>query len=164
MGKTDVELYMKVEKNVYQLGDEIPVHIECTVKGSSKVDRVGTLCWLMMLGNFQMSLLQLIVLLVQEAIYICNLGTKEEVRKKERLVMSEAEDNEDADPGECQNYDLKLKVGESMPLTHYPWCEFINMGYYIHAVARTHSFYDDIVVKLPIIIEPMVYIYTLLYI
>ena len=43
MGKTDVELYMKVEKNVYQLGDEIPVHIECTVKGSSKVDRVGTL-------------------------------------------------------------------------------------------------------------------------
>ena len=43
-----------------------------------------------------------------------------------------------------------------MPLTHYPWCEFINMGYYIHAVARTHSFYDDIVVKLPIIIEPMV--------
>merc|ERR1712111_323699 len=43
----------------------------------------------------------------------------------------------------------------NMPLTHYPWCEFINMGYYIHAVARTHSFYDDIVVKLPIIIEPM---------
>ena len=30
------------------------------------------------------------------------------------------------------------------------------MGYYVHAVARTHSFYDDIVVKLPIIIEPMV--------
>ena len=35
-------------------------------------------------------------------------------------------------------------------------CEFIQMGYFVHAVARTHSFYDDIVVKLPIIIEPMV--------
>ena len=42
------------------------------------------------------------MLLVQEAIYICNLGTKDEVRKRERLVMSEAEDTEDADPGECQ--------------------------------------------------------------
>ena len=50
MGKTDVELYMKVEKNVYQLGDEIPVHIECTVKGSSKVDRVGTLYLLLVNG------------------------------------------------------------------------------------------------------------------
>ena len=26
------------------------------------------------------------------------------------------------------------------------------MEYYVHAVARTHSFYDDIVVKLPIVI------------
>ena len=54
-----------------------------------------------------------------------------------------------------QGYDLTLRVDENMPLTHYPWCEFINMGYYIHAVARTHSFYDDIVVKLPLIIEPL---------
>jgi hypothetical protein len=30
------------------------------------------------------------------------------------------------------------------------------MGYFVHAVARTHSFYDDIVVKLPIILEPRV--------
>merc|ERR1712226_174355 len=42
-----------------------------------------------------------------------------------------------------------------MALTDFPWCDFIQMGYYVHAVARTHSFYDDIVVKLPIIIEPM---------
>ena len=72
---------------------------------------------------FDVIVFQLIVLLVQEAIYICNLGTKDEVRKKERLVMSEAEDKEDADPGECQNYDLTLKVDDSMPLTHYPWYE-----------------------------------------
>jgi hypothetical protein len=47
-----------------------------------------------------------IVLLVQEAIYICNLGSKEEERKKEILVMAEAIDEEDAEVGECQNYDI----------------------------------------------------------
>ena len=30
--------------SVYQLGDEIPVHVEVTVKGSSKVDRVSRSC------------------------------------------------------------------------------------------------------------------------
>jgi len=43
---------------------------------------------------------------VQEAIYICNLGSKDEERKKEILVMSEAIDEEDAEVGECQNYNL----------------------------------------------------------
>ena len=51
---------------------------------------------------------KVIVLLVQESIYICNLGSKEEERKKEILVMSEAIDEEDADAGECQNYDLVI--------------------------------------------------------
>jgi hypothetical protein len=53
---------------------------------------------------------QVIVLLVQEAIYICNLGSKEEERKKEILVMAEAIDEEDADAGECQKYDLVKKL------------------------------------------------------
>ncbi len=30
------------------------------------------------------------------------------------------------------------------------------MEYFVHAVARTQSTYDDIVVKLPIVIEPKV--------
>ena len=30
------------------------------------------------------------------------------------------------------------------------------MGYFIHAVARTHSVFDDVVVKLPIVICPKV--------
>ena len=30
------------------------------------------------------------------------------------------------------------------------------MGYYIHTVARTAGVYDDIVVKLPIVIDPKV--------
>merc|ERR1712076_357037 len=69
--------------------------------------------------------------------------------------MAEALDKEDAEVGECQKYDLELPIDEKMALTDFPWCDFIQMGYYVHAVARTHSFYDDIVVKLPIIIEPM---------
>ena len=48
------------------------------------------------------------MLLVQEAIYISNLGSKEEERKKEILVMAEATDEENADSGECQNYNLVL--------------------------------------------------------
>ena len=35
-------------------------------------------------------------------------------------------------------------------------CDFIQMGYYIHTVARTAGVYDDIVVKLPIVIDPKV--------
>ena len=70
---------MKLEQNVYKLGQTIEVHVECTVKGGrAEIDKV-------------------IVLLVQEAIYICNMGSKEEARKKERLVFSEDEDPEDAD-------------------------------------------------------------------
>lgn len=46
------------------------------------------------------------MLLVQETIYICNYGSKDEERKKELLVMSEAIDEEDTDAGECQEYNL----------------------------------------------------------
>ena len=49
-----------------------------------------------------------------------------------------------------------LEIPERMGLTDFPWCDFIQMEYYVHAVARTHSFYDDIVVKLPIIINAKV--------
>ena len=44
---------MKLDKSVYNLGDTIKVHIECSVKGgSSDVDKV-------------------VVLLVQEGVYVC---------------------------------------------------------------------------------------------
>ena len=91
-GKTHIEMYMKLEQNVYKLGDTIKVHVECSVKGGrADVDKV-------------------LVLLVQESIYICNMGAKEEARRKERLVFDTAEDNEDADSGECEKYDLELKI------------------------------------------------------
>ena len=43
MKKTHVELYMSLPKNVWKLGETIPVHVECSVKGgSTDVDKVGT--------------------------------------------------------------------------------------------------------------------------
>ena len=65
--------------------------------------------------------LQVTVLLVQECIYTTDLDSKDEQRKKERLVMAEAIDKEDADVGECQNYDLELPIDEKMALTDFPW-------------------------------------------
>ena len=40
----------------------------------------------------------------------------------------------------------------NVPPSGFPHCEFIDCGYYIHAVAKTASVYDDIVVKLPVVI------------
>ena len=42
--KTHVELFMSLPKNVWKLGETIPVHLECSVKGgSSDVDKVSKL-------------------------------------------------------------------------------------------------------------------------
>jgi hypothetical protein len=41
-GKTEVELYMKLKRNVFKLGEKIPVHVECTISGgSAEVDKVS---------------------------------------------------------------------------------------------------------------------------
>ena len=60
-------------------------------------------------------------LLVQESVYICNMGFKDEQRKKELLVFAEAVDNEDADVGECQEYNFELKIDDQLPLSDFPW-------------------------------------------
>ena len=39
--KTHIELAMSLPRNVYKLGETIPVHVECSVKGGSlEVDKV----------------------------------------------------------------------------------------------------------------------------
>ena len=39
--KTHVELFMTIPRNVWKLGEKIPVHVECSVKGGSlEVDKV----------------------------------------------------------------------------------------------------------------------------
>ena len=53
-GKTHIELYMKLERNTYKLGEKIPVHVEATVKGgSSDVDKV--IIWTMSLTTIDNS-------------------------------------------------------------------------------------------------------------
>ena len=49
------------------------------------------------------------------------MGAKEEARRKERLVFDTAEDNEDTDAGECEKYELELKIDEHLPLSNFPW-------------------------------------------
>ena len=70
------------------------------------------------------------------------------------MVVAEAVDDENANGS--HSYDLELDIDDTLPLTDYPWCEFIEMGYFVHVVARTHSFYDDVVVKLPVIVKSKV--------
>ena len=51
------------------------------------------------------------IVLVQEMIYTCNLEEADESRKKEVLVMWEDRNEEDADPGEKEIYaDMKLRI------------------------------------------------------
>ena len=39
--KTHIELFMSLPKNVWKLGEKIPVHVECSVRGGSlEVDKV----------------------------------------------------------------------------------------------------------------------------
>merc|ERR550519_1392213 len=67
--------------------------------------------------------------------------------------MSEAKDDEDADGGEKEIYDFKLDIDRNLPPTGFPYCDYIECGYFVHAVAKTNRLYDDVVVKLPIIIQ-----------
>jgi len=134
--RSHVEMFIKLSKSVYKQGQYIRPVIECTVeKGKCEVDAV-------------------MVVLVQEMIYTCNLDEVDECRRKEVLVVCEDRNEEDADPGEKEIYsDMKLKIDKNMPPTGFPHCDHIECGYFVHAVAKTNRLYDDIVVKLPIVIQ-----------
>lgn len=72
MKKTYVELFMRLEKNVYKLGDSIPVHVEIRTEG----------------GNNEIK--KVTALLVQEAIYTVNLGSKVETQKLRCVGLSKS--------------------------------------------------------------------------
>jgi len=130
-----VELFIKLDRSVYKQGQVICPTVECTVeKGKCTVDAV-------------------ICVLVQETIFTVNLGEPDELKKKEIMVMSESKNDEDADGGETEIYNFKLKIDSNLPPTSFPHCETIECGYFVHAVAKTNRLYDDVVVKLPIIIQ-----------
>ncbi len=131
-----MELFLKLDKSHYRLGDTIDVEVQARVEGGrSDVDKITAI-------------------LVQEMIFSDKIDTpKESESVKELLVFAEATDEDDTNSGETRTYKLQLEIDERLPITSFPNCDFISMEYYVHAVARTHSFYDDIVVKLPIVID-----------
>ena len=52
----------------------------------------------------------MMLLLVQESIFICNKDEKTESRKKEVMVMQSSKNEEDADGGETEIYSLNLHI------------------------------------------------------
>ena len=100
--KSYVELYMKLDRSVYTLGEKIDVFLEARVEGGvNDVNKVYAL-------------------LVQEAIYSVNMGTKDEKRKKEVLVMAEDSNGEDTHPGKTHTYNMTLQIPDRMGLTGKP--------------------------------------------
>jgi len=102
-------LYLRLERSIFRLGETIPVYVECNVEGGISAIRKVT------------------ALLVQEAIYIVDPDSKDEARQKERMVVAEAVDGKDAGGGETQCYNMSLKIEDRLPLTDYPWCDFIQV-------------------------------------
>ena len=77
------------------------------------------------------------MLLVQEMIYICNMDQEDEVRKKEVQVMGEWKTEEKVGPGDTRKFDdIKILISKDLPITGFPHLDLIDVGYYIHAVAK----------------------------
>ena len=106
--RSHVELYMKLPKSVYKQGQYIRPVVECTVEqGQCFKTHIHILK--ISLGNCDVD--AVMIVLVQEMIYTCNLEEADESRKKEVLVMWEDRNEEDADPGEKEIYaDMKLRI------------------------------------------------------
>ena len=77
------------------------------------------------------------VLLVQEMVYICNMDQEDEVRKKEVQVLGEWKSEEKVGQGETRKFnDIKILISKDIPITGFPHLDLIDVGYYIHAVAK----------------------------
>ena len=86
-------------------------------------------------GNSQVE--GLAVLLVQEMLYICNINQDDEVRKKEVQVMGEWSSDEKVGDGDSKKFsDIKILISKDLPVTGFPHLDLIDVGYYIHAVAK----------------------------
>ena len=79
----------------------------------------------------------LVVLLVQEMVYVCNMDQEDEVRKKEIQVMGEWKSDEKVGEGNTRKFDdIKILISKDLPITGFPHLDLIDVGYYIHAVAK----------------------------
>ena len=113
------EIFMKLPESVYKQGDQICPLVEITLeKGKCPIEG-------------------LMVLLVQEMIYTCNIDEEDEMRKKEVLVVGEYVSEDKIAPGEKKEFsELNILVEKSLPVTGFPNCECIEVGYIVRAVAK----------------------------
>lgn len=132
--KSHIEVHMKLDRSVYKQGQHIKPEVEVTLEtGKVKVE-------------------SLMVLLVQEMVYACNLGEEDECRKKEILVVSDQLVPEEVGPGEHRKFSPNLAISKALPATGFPHCDCIQLGYSVHAVAKVGKLYDDVVTKLPVVV------------
>ena len=117
--KSRAEVYLKLPQSVYKQGQRIKTTIEVAVEpGKCPLEGV-------------------MLLLVQEMVYTCNPDSDDERRKKEVLVVGESNKEEIINPGEKKSFDdMHLLIEKNIPISGFPHCEYIDVGYFVHAVAK----------------------------
>ena len=76
---------------------------------------------------------------LQEMIYTCNMDQEDELRKKEVQVMGEWRTEEKVGQGDTRKFsDIKILISKDLPITGFPHLDLIDVGYYIHAVAKVN--------------------------
>ena len=117
--KSHAEIFLKLPNSVYKQGDTISPLVEITLeKGKCPLEG-------------------LMVLLVQEMVYTCNMDEEDEMRKKEVLVVGEHIIDDKIAPGEKKEFsELNIVVEKKLPVTGFPHCGHIEVGYFVHAVAK----------------------------
>ena len=79
----------------------------------------------------------LLVLLVQEIIFTCNLGEDDERMKKEVIVVGEWKNDKGAEGGDTNKFDdVEIQIAKDLPVTGFPHTELIDVSYFLHAVAK----------------------------
>ena len=74
---------------------------------------------------------------MQEMIYTCNINQEDELSKKEVQVMGEWRTEERVGQGDTKKFsDIKILISKDLPITGFPHLDLIDVGYYIHAVAK----------------------------
>ena len=72
-------------------------------------------------------------------IYTCNMDQEDELRKKEVQVMGEWRTEEKVGQGDTRKFsDIKILISKDLPITGFPHLDLIDVGYYIHAVAKVN--------------------------
>ena len=82
-----------------------------------------------------------LVLLVQEIIFTCNLGEDDERMKKEVIVVGEWKNDKGAEGGDTNKFDdVEIQIAKDLPVTGFPHTELIDVSYFLHAVAKVNNY------------------------